>query len=119
MTDDADEWARIESLYGPRAQSLFTLLIVMRFSDLARSACLDAETNLDKSRARRQCAIDLFVSLPSDCALEEMRLARKKVEDADISVVTHTSLASSALAYMMRTTSTLESAIRLHAMGRK
>ncbi len=119
MTDDADEWARIESLYGPRAQSLFTLLIVMRFSDLARSACFDAESNLDKSRAVRQSAIDIFVSLPENCSVDELRLARKKVEDADLSVVTHTSLASSALAYMMRTTSTLESAIRLHSMGRK
>ncbi len=119
MTDETDDWAKIESLYGSRAHSLFTLLLAMRFSDLARAACFDAEANLEKSRARRQSAIDLFASLPADCATEELRLARKRVADSDLSVVTHITIASGALEYMIRTTATLENAIRLHAMGRK
>ncbi len=116
---DLDEWAKIESLYGSRAHSLCTLLLAMKFSDIARAGCIDAEANLEKSRARRQSAIDLFASLPADCAIEELRLARKRVEDADLSVVTHVTIASGALEYMMLTTATLENAIRLHAMGRK
>jgi hypothetical protein len=96
-----------------------TVMLVLRFSEDAKLAMIDAEHNLLRHRKRYAVACEALARLPKKASKEDRRAARDASYEAETAVIRTSIVAAQALDYLRRTTATLEQAVQLHAMGRR
>ncbi len=112
LTRDDDEHVRIRE----RVTSLSTVLLALRFTELAREQALQAERALDEGRERASLAREqMLIVNPDEVIL--LRAARAAFDAASHAVVRLGIQAGQSLDYLMRTTTTLEGAIQLYSMS--
>lgn len=115
-----DEWYESLSDAGKDyAQTWATVQVCLQFSELARKAATDAEANLQRALARRTEAAQDFARMRRTASTAALRTMHDRLTECDLSVASWCTRAAAALERLIRTTTTLELSVRLHAMGRR
>ena len=115
-----DEWYESLGDAGKDyAQTHATMMVCLQFSELARKAATDAEANLQRALARRTEAAQDFARMRRTASTPELRAMHDRLAECDLSVASWCTRSAAALEHLIRTTTTLELSVRLHAMGRR
>jgi hypothetical protein len=113
-----DEWyGSLDDAGKDYAQTWATVQVCLQLSELARVAAKDAETNLERANGRRAIASREFAAMRRTASTAALRTMHDRLTECDLSVAAHAVRAASALEMLIRTTTTLQQAIRLHVMG--
>jgi hypothetical protein len=112
LMGDHDEHVRMRN----RVSSLSTVLLALRFTELARAQAEQAERALLEAREHLSLAREQ-ISRVTGGDIRTLRKEREAFDAAAHAVVRLGIQAGQSLDFLIRATTTLEGAIRLHAMS--